>query len=297
MISYARILSLCLLALMASGAEAQLFRYHTQDRHAVLEQTEPAMFLLDSLPQQVDEYPRYAAGVDALYALIYKYVNYPEQAFQKRLGAKVEARFLIDAKGKTKVMEIAHEPSEMFRVRVDMAIRNMGKWIPAYVDGKPVDMQARITVTYEVQQGDVEEVHTFGDMESLKQQLRSAELASHRPVIKFYLPFSYNPYWKTGIESLQQLVDAELPYPEKALSKGERGSIKAKFMLDKEGGITELSVQAESKCPNLEKAVRNFVKKHPGWHLGADYGIEGPGYCYLDFLFDSETRKVSVKVL
>ena len=278
-----------------ANAAAQHITYHTQDRHAVLDVADPAAFLLDSATMQVDSYPQYAAGFDALYAHIYKYVNYPEEAFTRRLGAKVEARFVVDATGKARVLEIAREPSEMFRVRVDMAIRNMGKWIPARVNGQAVDMQMRITVTYEVKKGDVEDVHGYGNVDGLMQQLRSAELESYKPVISFCLPYSYKPYWAAGDEALQQLVNEDLVYPEKALAKKESGTIKTKFLVTRTGEIEDLQLRADAKMPNLEKAVRAFLKRHTSWHVGCSYGIEGDGYCYVNFVCDAAAKTITIR--
>ncbi len=278
-----------------ANAAAQHITYHTQDRHAVLDVAAPAAFLLDSATMQVDSYPQYAAGFDALYAHIYKYVNYPEEAFSRRLGAKVEARFEVDSTGKARVIEIASEPSEMFRVRINMAIRNMGKWIPAKVNGQPVDMQMRVTVTYEVKKGDVEEVHGYGNVDGLMQQLRTAELEALKPVITFCLPYSYKPYWAAGDEALQRLVDEELTYPEKALAKKESAIIKTKFLVTRGGGIEDLQLKSDAKAPNLEKAVRNFLKHHTGWHVGCSYGIEGEGYCYVNFECDAATKSIKVR--
>lgn len=287
-----RLLAIVLLGALAQGALAQRFEFHTRDRHNVLDHDAPAVFLLDSTNQQIDSYPRYAAGVDALYKLIYKYVNYPEEAFLKRLGAKVEARFLIDANGKAKVLEIAREPSEMFRVRVNMAIRNMGRWIPAQREGKPVDMMAEITVLYSVEKGETESVHGFGDLESLRQQLRTGEMDALRPTILFCLPFSYQPYWPEGEEAFQELIANELPYPAKALKNGEEGLVKARFMVGRDGRISQLEVKAEQKAPTLEKAVKAFLKKHQTWHCGASFGIEAESYCYVNFDFRAASQQV-----
>ena len=289
------IITLCL---FSANVLAQHFQYFTQDRHAVIDDRYPAFFLLDSLSQPVESFPQYAAGVDELYKLIYKYVNYPEEAFQRRLGAKVEARFLIDKKGKATLKDISPEPSVMYRVRVEMAIRNMGRWIPARIQGQPADMQCRITVLYEVQQGEVESVNGFGDLDGLAQQLRSAELSSLRPTIHFFLPFSYLPYWKEGDASLQTLVDAELPYPAKALAKGEQGEVRCRVTVEKTGEVSDIDVQGPVKTSHLVKAVKSFLKKHSAsWHSGASYGIESPAIAQVSFTFDIDTQKVTVKVL
>ena len=286
------LLLLCLL--LPSGSLAQHWHHHAADRHAVLD-AEPAVWLLDSVGQPVDSYPQYAAGWDALRTLLYKYVNYPEEAFSRRVGARVEARIEIDAQGKARVIEMAREPSEMFRVRVGMAVRNMGPWVPARIGGQPVAMQARITVTFDIQQGDVDEVHSFGNLESLNQQLRSAELSSLRPVIHFYLPFSFKPYWPQGDAALQQLVTTDLPYPDKAIAKGEEGVVKTKFKITSEGEIDDLQMRSDAQTPNLEKAVRAFLKRHADWQLGCDHGITGPAYCYVNFSFNLAAQTVTVK--
>ncbi len=274
----------------------QHLQFHSQDRHAVLDKQDPAAFLLDSVGQPVDAYPQYEAGVEALYRLIYKYVNYPEAAFQKNLGSVVEARFMIDAQGKAKLMDMAKEPSEMFRTRIEMAIRNMGRWRPAVVAGKPADMQARITVTFEVQQGEVEGVNGYDNVDGLVQQVRNAQQRALRPVIHFCLPFSYNAYWPGGDQALQAVVDADLPYPDKALSRGESGDVKARFMVDSAGDALDIEVTSDHDVPHLIRAVRSFIRKHHPWHLGASFGIEGPGYAYLVFSFDAPTKTVKVEV-
>jgi len=48
--------------------------------------------------------------------------------------------------------------------------------------------------------------------------------------------------------------------------------------------------------PHLTRAVRSFIRKHHPWHLGASFGIEGPGYAYLVFSFDAPTKTVKVEV-
>lgn len=281
---------------------AQNVKFHSLDRHRVLEDQEKSFFLLDSDSTHVDRFPYYAAGYDALFAHLYKYINYPEEAYQKNRGSKVEARFQIDTKGKAKVVDIATGPSEMFRKRVDMAIRNMGLWIPAVVEGQPKDMTAKITVMFTIEEEENDATTSFfsltmENVDAANRQLQASSQSNLIPTIRVYMPFSFRPYWHEGEQALQALVTEELLYPEKAVSKGEKGLVEATFLVAANGDASDFSVQAEGKCPALEKAVKSFLKKHKKWSPGCDHGIRGNAYAHVNFIFDLDAKQVTVKVL
>ncbi|MBP5764996.1 MAG: energy transducer TonB [Bacteroidales bacterium] len=283
------------------GMQAQNVTFHAVDRHRVLDD-QKAFFLLDSDTVHVDRYPYYAAGYDALFAHLYKYINYPDEAYQKNRGSKVEARFSIDTKGKAAVVDIASGPSEMFRKRVEMAIRNMGLWIPAVVNGQPFKMTAKITVLFTIEEGDNEASTSFfsltmENLDAANRQLQNANQSNQIPVVRVYMPFSFRPYWSDGEAALQELANTDMGYPEKALKKGEKGLVNASFLVSSTGEVSEIKVNAEEKASDLEKAVRSFIRKHKKWQPGCEYGIRGAGYAHLTFLFDPATKRIEVKVL
>ncbi len=282
---------------------AQHVQFHSMNRHRVLEdQQEKSFFLLDSDTTHVDRYPYYATGYDALFAHLYKYINYPEEAYRKNIGSKVEARFRIDTKGKAKVVDIATGPSEMFRMRVEMAIRNMGLWIPAIVEGQPKEMTAKITVLFTLEEEDNEATTSFfsltmENLDAANRQLQNTGQSNQIPTIRVYLPFSFRPYWADGEKNLQELANAQIGYPEKALKKGEKGKVSAVFLVSPVGEVSDIKVNAEEKADNLEKAVKAFIRKNKKWRPGCDHGIRGSGYAHINFLFDPETKQITVDVL
>ena len=293
------LLSLLLLLPLTMGA--QNVRYHTQNRHRVLENQEKAVFYVDEDTTHVDRFPVYMAGMDALYGLLYKYINYPEEAYRKNIGSKVEARFVIDTKGKARLLDIGEGPSEMFRKRVEMAIRNMGGWTPGVVEGHTKEMTARITVMFTIEEEESESTTSFfsltmDNLDAVNHQLRETGQGNLYPMVRVYLPFSYRPYWSDGDAALQEVVNADLGYPEKALKKGESGLLDVTFQVDTKGEVSDVEVRAQGNAPTLEKEVKSFIKKHHGWHPGCEYGISGDMQARLQFTFDADNRQVSVRV-
>ncbi|HEX2920474.1 MAG TPA: energy transducer TonB [Bacteroidales bacterium] len=70
------------------------------------------------------------------------------------------------------------------------------------------------------------------------------------------------PAFPGGQKALMQYVNKQMVYPEDALSKGIQGKVMVKFVVTKEGKVTDVSI-SKGLYPSIDAAVLEIVKTLP----------------------------------
>lgn len=99
-----------------------------------------------SVVEQVPEYPR---GFEALYDYIQSNLKYPKKARKMGKEGKVLVSFIIDkVDGHVRDATIILGADDLLNQEALRLIKSMPKWIPGKQDGRNVDVQLSIPVSF-----------------------------------------------------------------------------------------------------------------------------------------------------
>jgi len=114
----------------------------------------------DSIFSVVDNPPKYPGGIDGLINYLKENLKYPQIAVENKVSGKVLVGFVVDKQGNITKTEIlnnigskcdskkcrkACKELEKEALRV---VKGMPKWTPGFKDGKPVNVQYTLPVSF-----------------------------------------------------------------------------------------------------------------------------------------------------
>ena len=91
--------------------------------------------------KQVDVFPEYPGGTNAMFDFIQKNVKYPEAAKEKGIEGKVYVQFVVEKDGSLSSFQVVRGVSEDIDAEAIRVLKAMPKWKPGMQDGKPVRVQ------------------------------------------------------------------------------------------------------------------------------------------------------------
>jgi|688.fasta_scaffold215281_3 protein TonB len=79
------------------------------------------------------------------------------------------------------------------------------------------------------------------------------------------------PSFQGGPEALNKWIQANVVYPESALTKNEQGFVYVKFVVNRDGSIEQVSIR-KGVSEALDKEALRVVKSMPNWIPGKEEG-------------------------
>ena len=125
----------------------------TAEQTAVTEATvEPVLFDYseDSLPEGFTA-PEYEGGMEALYKYLAENIQYPEQAKADGIQGRVLIRFVVMNDGSIVNVEVAKGIGGGCDEEAVRVVKGMSKWKPAIYEGKTVNVNYALPITFKLQ--------------------------------------------------------------------------------------------------------------------------------------------------
>lgn len=104
----------------------------------------------DSLPP--DRYAMYPKGIDGIYIHIKAIMTYPFEAYTNRITGEVHVKFVIDANGKIRDVEVVKSAHPLLDAEAVRVIKCMTGWLPGYKNGVPVKTSYIFPMIFGLQQ-------------------------------------------------------------------------------------------------------------------------------------------------
>ena len=92
------------------------------------------------------------------------------------------------------------------------------------------------------------------------------------------------PSFPGGQAALDSYIGNNLQYPEKAKEKGVQGRAFVKFIVEKDGSISNVEVN-RSVNPDLDNEAIQVIKSMPKWNPAKQNGTEVRAYYYVPVTF------------
>ena len=198
---------------------------------------------------QVDVPPSFPGGEEALNRYVFSHLKYP----RGEMAGTVYVRFGVDAQGKIVNAAVEKGLGPAWDEEALRLVRDMPQWEPARVAGKAVFCNMILPIAYEAENllicgfGDEGEPEVFSDPET-------------------------PPSFPGGDKALYEYIAEQMRYPEAAREQGLEGRVYVRFVVTKQGEITEAEVvRGEHEVLNQE-ALR-LVRGMPRWEPGLYYKV------------------------
>lgn len=79
------------------------------------------------------------------------------------------------------------------------------------------------------------------------------------------------PGFPGGEEKMQLFIKSNIKYPDMSIQMGDQGKVYVRFVVEKDGSISNVSI-ARSVTPELDKEAMRVVKMMPNWSPGKQRG-------------------------
>lgn len=103
----------------------------------------------DTIYEEVDVFPQFENGMEALSKYVQDNLNYPQQAIDKNETARVFVEFVIDKSGQIRDAKLKREEKEYFKEAALKVITEMPKWKPGLKNGKYVNTRVVLPIIFE----------------------------------------------------------------------------------------------------------------------------------------------------
>jgi len=258
---------------------------------------------------KADQMPKYSGGDEALNKFIRENLKYPESAAEAGVEGRVVIRFVVDKKGvvtdATVIRGIYLCNDEALRV-----VNKMPKWIPGKQDGKKVAVYVVLPIVFKLQKtepllyvdGFLQPYSFMKDTTKLKPSniksmnvLKNAEAlarygekgkngaiiietlsraAKIDSAIRFDVPLygvEVMPKFPGGDNALLAFVQNNLRYPIADAEHGIQGRVTIRFIINKAGKVTDISV-IKGVSPGCDAEAIRVVMMMPTWIPGTQKG-------------------------
>ena len=215
-------------------------------------------------PEVAAEYP---GGTPALMRFLSTKVKYPKEAEKRGEQGKAYVQFVVKSDGNVDYVQIAKTSGS--KVLDDEAVRvvkSMPRWTPAKQDGENVSSMLTLPVAFKL--GDVPTVAV--DAPEGKNEVVDVKITAVDEEI--YQVVEQVPEFKGGMDALMKYLSSNINYPQEAKDKNIQGKALIRFVVEKDGSITDVEVARSSGNDLLDQESMRVVKSMPKWNPGKQSG-------------------------
>ena len=196
----------------------------------------------------VDQSAEFPGGRKAMLKFFAENVVYPEEALKQDIHGCVRISATIDKDGSVKNVEVVESVHPLLDAEAVRVVKQMPKWNPEMMDGKPMSVTQTIPVTFKIPNPvnfGVNE-HTVNDLDS-------------------------KPEFPGGIEASKKYIAENLIYPEEAKRQGICGRVLVVTGIDRDGTVKVLGIE-KSVHPLLDEEAKRVISSMPKWKPGIKDG-------------------------
>ncbi len=212
------------------------------------------------------EAERNACSLYKLQAFLGKELRFPATAREQQVEGVVITSFTVEADGSIGQLEVLKSPDPSLAAEALRVLKNMPAWVPGEKDGKAVAYEYKLPVSFKLPVGEmtpgekvlqkVDEMPRFPGCEELTDAAERQQCAN-RELLKF--------------------VFSRIRYPEAAKNAGIEGTAVVRFVIDKEGNVTDPQV-VRSLGNGTDEEILRIMEAMPQWipgrHQGAPAAVE-----------------------
>ncbi|MBQ5730523.1 MAG: TonB family protein, partial [Bacteroidaceae bacterium] len=215
-------------------------------------------------PEVAAEYP---GGTPALMRFLSTKVKYPKEAEKRGEQGKTYVKFVVMSDGNVDYVQIAKSSgSKTLDDEAVRVVKSMPRWTPAKHNGENVNSMLTLPVAFKL--GDVPTVAV--DAPEGEKEVADVKIALVDEEI--YQVVEQMPEFKGGMQALMKYLTSNINYPQEAKDKNIQGKSLIRFVVEKDGSITDVEVARTSGNDLLDQESVRVVKSMPKWNPGKQKG-------------------------
>lgn len=218
----------------------------------------PDQVLTDEAPfVVVEQMPMYPGGDMALLDFIKANTKYPDSAKAMKTEGRVIVRFCVNTEGKTERISVLKGIAPLLDAEAVRVVSMLSGFTPGMQGGKPVNVWYMIPVTFPPQ--------PVSNETKLLQEVTPGEAPFEEGEV------DKMPEYPGGVSALLKFIAENTQYPEQAKAEKIQGRVIVKFVITKDGDVSDITV-LKSVHPLLDAEATRVVSLLPKWQPGTKGG-------------------------
>ena len=258
MAKYPLVMSAQMMSKMCDWMEGNAPKYAKTFRpyaDRVYQTAEPYMGQVYEVVEQNAAYP---AGINELYKYIASNVAVSRKIALNGFEGKTVIGFVVNKNGELSEFKIMRSCGDSTLDAEVIRLLKASTWKPAMVKNEPVRSYFTLPVKFNIPPT---------PPETLLKQLEEEE--ENEPV---FVVVEQMPEFPGGPQALFQYLKENVKYPVIAYENGIQGRVIAKFIVNKDGSISDVEVVKSGGDPSLDKEAVRVIKSMPKWKPGMQRG-------------------------
>lgn len=104
----------------------------------------------DSVYEQVDVFPEFVGGMEAITSYIQERMVYPKEAIANKETARVFVEFVVDKSGSVKDVQLKRQGKKYFDDEAIRVVSEMPKWKAGLLNGKYVNTRLVLPIIFKL---------------------------------------------------------------------------------------------------------------------------------------------------
>ncbi|MBP5679661.1 MAG: TonB family protein [Bacteroidales bacterium] len=208
----------------------------------------------------VEEMPEFPGGESALMQFIKTNLKYPAECAAQGIDGRVTLSFILETDGSVSTVEVMRTPDERLSAEAIRVVQSMPKWTPGKQRGQVVRVKYVLPVTFRLAKPD--------DQKSVQEWQGATNVSGEHAV---FTAVEKMPQFPGGDTELMAFIRDNVKFPKECLDKGIQGRVVVRFIIEKDGSISDTEILRTPDDRLSTEAIR-VIKSMPKWTPGKQRG-------------------------
>lgn len=225
----------------------------------------------DKIHEALENMPEFEGGQALMMEWLSKNITYPDQAIIEGIEGRVIVRFVVEKDGTIGSPMILKGVCEMLDNEAKRVVLSMPKWKSGTLQGVPMRCYVTLPITFKLR--------TDKPVQSVEDKIET----EYDQIAEF----------EDGKYGIMRYLFSNLDYPMEALEYGIYGRVWVRFIVEKDGSLSNVSVEKElnkwldkeavraiSAMPKWSPAMKDNQPVRTYYRLPIDFSIREDGMVY-----------------
>ena len=189
-----------------------------------------------------EQIPEFPGGLEALSKYISDNLKYPEEAQENGVQERIVLRFVVEKDGSVSDVTVLRGKDPNLKKEAIRVIQSLPKFEPGRQNGKPVRVYFTLPINFKL-----------GVQEPPVVLQQEPQADTDEEVFVFVEQI---PEFPGGMEALYKFISTNIRYPMRAMEKGIQEKITVRFIIEKDGSVSNITVLRGENKDLIAEAVR-----------------------------------------
>ena len=234
------------------------------DTPAVYQDNDQIFTIVEVMPEFVD------GGMQGCLKFLMDNTKYPEQAKRDKISGKVSVKFVIEKDGSIADPVVVRGVDPYLDEEALRVVNSMPKWKPGKQRGKEVRVSYTVPVIFSLDGKGYQKAMSTAKGNT-KSNATQAQSDSDFDENQLFQIVEEMPEFPGGMGACLKFLMANTEYPEKAKAQKVEGKVSVKFVVEKDGSISNPQI-IKGGNPLLNDEALRVVNSMPKWKPGKQRG-------------------------